>query len=192
MRNPLVASILTLLKAHPDGISEFDILKTLKQQHPTFNELADDANLQLFRQHFLIMNALYQLQGRLWREDNLVLEISSLKIKLTSKSVIPKAQQQELDNSADVKLAAYYLDWQEYQKTDEAEVSRLLESFYLGTCYQTGRQEALKTLAIDHENPSKVEIKQHYRKLVQKHHPDLGGDPETFIALRQAYEQLML
>lgn len=192
MRNPLVASILALLKAHPDGISEFDILKTLKQQHPTFNELADDANLQLFRQHFLIMNALYQLQGRLWQEDNLLLEISSLNIRLRSKGAIPAPQQQGLENSANVKLAAYYLDWQEYQKTDEAEVSRLLASFYLGNDYQTGRQEALKTLAIEHDNPSKIEIKQHYRKLVQKHHPDVGGDTETFIALRQAYEQLML
>ena len=51
MRNPLIRPILAILKDHPSGISEFDMLKALKVQLPELNTLADDANLQLFRQH---------------------------------------------------------------------------------------------------------------------------------------------
>jgi curved DNA-binding protein len=34
------------------------------------------------------------------------------------------------------------------------------------------------------------EIKSAYKKLVKKHHPDLGGDPEEFKRINEAYEKL--
>ena len=36
----------------------------------------------------------------------------------------------------------------------------------------------------------KAEIKQSFRKLASKHHPDKGGDPEEFKKIQQAYEVL--
>lgn len=54
------------------------------------------------------------------------------------------------------------------------------------------KQNALKVLKITTHSPSKKEIKQQYRKLAQIHHPDTGGNPETFMEIRQAYEQLTL
>lgn len=191
MKNPLVGPILAILKTHPSGISEFDVLKTLKDQLPEFSQLADDANLQLFRQHFLTMNALYQLQTSLWQEENMMLNISALRIHLLSTSDIKMSANTSLNNSVDAKLAAYYLDWGEYEKTDADEVSRLLNSFYKGISQPGNRDSALKTLQIDCSNPSKSIIKQQYRKLAQKHHPDRGGDQDVFIGLRQAYEYLM-
>lgn len=191
MKNPLVGPILAILKSHPNGMSEFDILKALKDQLPEFSKLADDANLQLFRQHFLIMNALYQLQSSLWQEENLMLNISALRIHLVSAADIQLSASTSLNDSVDAKLAAYYLDWEEYEKTDEDEVSRLLNSFYKGISLPGNRDSALKTLQIDNSNPTKATIKQQYRKLAQKHHPDRGGDQEVFIGLRQAYEYLM-
>jgi DnaJ-domain-containing protein 1 len=191
MKNPLVGPILAILKNHPNGMSEFDILKALKDQLPEFSKLADDANLQLFRQHFLIMNALYQLQSSLWQEENLMLNISALRIHLLSASEIQLSASTSLNDSVDAKLAAYYLDWEEYEKTDEDEVSRLLNSFYKGISLPGNRDSALKTLQIDSSNPTKATIKQQYRKLAQKHHPDRGGDQDAFIGLRQAYEYLM-
>ncbi|MCW4628862.1 MULTISPECIES: DNA-J related domain-containing protein [Marinomonas] len=191
MKNPLVGPILAILKTHPSGISEFDILKTLKDQLPEFRQLADDANLQLFRQHFLIMNALYQLQSSLWQEESLTLSINAMRIQLLSATHINLSQNTTLSDSADAKLAAYYLDWSEYEKTDADEVSRLLNSFYKGISLPGNRDSALKTLQIDSTNPTKATIKQHYRKLAQKHHPDRGGDQDVFIGLRQAYEYLM-
>ncbi|GGN36585.1 MULTISPECIES: DNA-J related domain-containing protein [Marinomonas] len=191
MKNPLVGPILAILKTHPSGISEFDILKTLKDQLPEFRQLADDANLQLFRQHFLIMNALYQLQSSLWQEESLTLSINAMRIQLLSATQINLSQNTTLSDSVDAKLAAYYLDWSEYEKTDADEVSRLLNSFYKGISLPGNRDSALKTLQIDSTNPTKATIKQQYRKLAQKHHPDRGGDQDIFIGLRQAYEYLM-
>lgn len=191
MKNPLVGPILEILRLHPDGISEFDILKALKEQLPEFGQLADDMNLQLFRQHFLIMNALYQLQSSLWQEENLLLNISALRIHLQSATQIQHSATTYLSDSVDAKLAAYYLDWEEYEKTDADAVAQLLKSFYKGISQPGNRDSALKTLQIKISNPSKSDIKQQYKKLAQKHHPDRGGDQDVFIGLRQAYEYLM-
>ncbi|WOD08663.1 DNA-J related domain-containing protein [Marinomonas sp. GJ51-6] len=192
MKNPLVRPILAILKKSPNGISEFDILKALKDLLPAFSQLADDSNLQLFRQHFLIMNALYQLQTSLWQEENLVLDITATRITLFSASQVKLSSSTHLSDSVDAKLAAYYLDWDEYEKTDVDEVSRLLNSFFKGISLTgSDRDSALKTLEIDAENPTKADIKQQYRKLAQQHHPDRGGDQDRFIDLRQAYEYLM-
>ncbi|RBP79434.1 molecular chaperone DnaJ [Marinomonas rhizomae] len=191
MKNPLVGPILAILKNHPNGMSEFDILKELKIQLTEFSQLADDPNLQLFRQHFLIMNALYQLQSSLWQEESLMLNISATRIHILSAAQITLSDSTSLNNSVDAKLAAYYLDWEEYEKTDADEVSRLLNSFYKGISLSGNRDSALKTLHIDNSHPTKATIKQQYKKLAQKHHPDRGGDQEIFIGLRQAYEYLM-
>ena len=191
MRNPLIATILNLLKRNLEGISEFNILKALKEQFPEFNQLAEDDNLQLFRQHFLIMNALYQLQASLWHDEKLALSISALQIKILPTKQLNHAEGTELSINRDTKLAAYYLDWNEYEKTDEVEVSRLLNSFYQRMNSEGDKHSALNILKIDTPTPSKTEIKQHYRNLVKKHHPDAGGNPETFIEIRQAYEQLL-
>lgn len=190
MKNPLVGPILTILKNHPDGTSEFAILKALKVQLPEFSQLADEANLMLFRQHFLIMNALYQLQQDLWQDENMQLTISALRIFLVPASKVTVCDSTSLDNSVDAKLAAYYLDWSEYEKTDANDVSDLLNSFFTGISVSGERDAALKTLQINSANPSQADIKQQYRKLAQQHHPDRGGDQDAFIGLRQAYEYL--
>lgn len=191
MRNPLIGPILQILRDHPEGVGEFDVLKTLKEQLPELNELAEDHNLQLFRQHFLIMNALYQLQSSLWQEEKLSLSISAMHIRILHAEQVPLASSRELNDSVDAKLAAYYLDWDEYEKTDADEVSRLLDSFYKGIYLTGDREAALETLLFSDKNPSKDEIKRQYRKLAHNAHPDRGGDTETFISLRQAYECLM-
>jgi len=196
MRNPFIPTILTLLKDNLSGVSEFEVLSTLKAKFPEFNELAADANLQLFRQHFLIMNALYQLQQSLWQEEKLTLSISALQIKLLARADFQSQTYGDntsgnISSHLNPNLAAYYLDWDEYEKTDENEVSRLIGSFYRTIHSTDNKQSALDVLNINSANPSKVEIKQQYRKLVQKHHPDSGGNSEKFIEIRQAYEQLL-
>ena len=193
MKNPLVGLILTILKKQPNGIGEFDILTALKKRLPEFSQLSDDSNLQLFRQHFLIMNALYQLQTSLWQEENLILDITSTRITLLTSSQVTPSGSSMLSDSVDAKLAAYYLNWDEYEKTDTDQVSSLLNSFYKGISLTGDRDEALSTLQFESDdNPSKLDIKQQYRKLAQQYHPDRGGDQDTFINLREAYEYLML
>ena len=46
-----------------------------------------------------------------------------------------------------------------------------------------------KVLEID-ENASEDEIKKSYRSLSLKHHPDRGGDGETFKKINEAYQHL--
>lgn len=192
MRNPLIPDILALLKAHSAGLSEYDLLKALKHKHAILKQLADDPNLLLFRQHFLIMNALYQLQTSLWQEEQLILDICSLRIRLLYNNERTLSESTTLANSGDAKLAAYYLDWEEYVKTDKDDVERLLDSFFHGILSQDERKEALKTLELDANLlDDKEAIKQQYRRLAHQAHPDHGGDTEHFISLRHAYECLM-
>ena len=40
------------------------------------------------------------------------------------------------------------------------------------------------------KNATKIEIKSSYRSLVKKHHPDKGGEKETFLAIQNAWETL--
>lgn len=40
------------------------------------------------------------------------------------------------------------------------------------------------------QNASETDIKKAYRKMAVKHHPDKGGDEETFKAITRAYEVL--
>jgi len=42
------------------------------------------------------------------------------------------------------------------------------------------------------ENSSKDDIKKAYYKLILKHHPDKGGNNETFIEIKRAYESLLI
>lgn len=192
MRNPLIGPILHILKKHPEGIGEFEILQALKTQLPELKKIAKNANLLLFRQHFLIMNALYQLQFSLRQEGRLSLTISPMHIQLFSSKLTPLATRQDIGSHGEAKLAAYYLDWKEYEKTDEEDVSQLLASFYTRIYLNDDRDAALETLQIFHKSPSKEEIKRQYRKLAHQAHPDHGGNTETFISLRQAYECLLL
>jgi DnaJ-class molecular chaperone len=48
---------------------------------------------------------------------------------------------------------------------------------------------ALRTLKLK-ADASRHEITRSYRELASRHHPDRGGDTETFIHIRQAYELL--
>ena len=190
MNNPLIQPILSILEASDKGISEFELLRLLERQVPIFDELGSDPDLRLFRKHFLIMNALYQLQRKLWQEDEVRLYISPLQIHLEVVTQIETSQSSEVEDGAEAKLAAYYLDWDEYDNTEAEDVSALLKGFYDKLFNHEDTQKALKILGIQ-ENPTKSEIKHAYRLLVRNAHPDKGGDTKKFIKLRKAYEHLI-
>lgn len=52
------------------------------------------------------------------------------------------------------------------------------------------RQQALAVLGLP-LNATPQQIKQRYRRLAKKHHPDMGGDPQQMQRLVAAYELLM-
>jgi len=188
--NPLIQPILSILEVSDKGISEFELLRQLESEAPIFDELGSDPDLKLFRKHFLIMNALYQLQRKLWQEDEVRLCISPLKIHFEAAVQIEKSQSSEVEDGVEAKLAAYYLDWNEYDNTDAEDVAALLKGFYNKLFNRDDTKKALKLLGIK-ENSTKTEIKRAYRLLVRNAHPDKGGDAKKFIKLRKAYEHLI-
>ncbi len=187
MPNSLATDILKLLQQHPQGLSEHELLQLLCK-HSCFASLTANAQLALFQKHFILMNALYQLQEELWQTQHtkktLNLEISPLCIKLQTSP--PTQQALSTDHS---NLATYYLDWNNFQKTTEEDVSLLLDNFWSIFTKNSNRTKALSILELE-PNANADTIKERYRELANQHHPDKGGDQETFIHIRQAYETL--
>jgi DnaJ-domain-containing protein 1 len=184
--NPLLSVILRVLREQSAGISEYDLLKQIEVDGAHFAHTADEAQLALFQKHFMIMNALYQLQESLWRDEHVWLAISPLRIAIEMSA---SAHESQIALHSDDALRTYYLDWQQFLATDGAAVSELLASFWLRYSAHDQRQEALVTLQLD-DNADWETIKQQYRRLAATSHPDRGGDATQFLAVRTAYEIL--
>ena len=186
MHNPLIPAILELLHQCPQGISVYDILKNL-EEHEGFHDIGDQGSLPLFQKNFMIMNALYQLQQNLWDDEQLVLNISVLKIFMTHLESGSGSTHPTISEST--KLRLYYLNWSNLEETTEEDVIKLHQSFWERFHHDEGRGDALITLGLD-EGASSQTINSRYKKLAAEHHPDRGGDSEQFIEIRKAYELL--
>ncbi len=199
MKNPLIPSLLGLLMQRPgegvEALSAHDLLTNLAD-HAAFSMLDPSPQLQLFQKNFLLMNALYQLQTQLWQEESIYLSVSVLKIELYKPAT--RAAEEEGDRverirhelDAVASLRDYYLDWNNFEQTEE-DVKKLLNSFW--ALFEGGeqRQKALNLLGLN-ESATIHQIKRRYRVLAAQHHPDRGGSTVRFIEIRQAYEILLL
>ena len=182
--NPLIAPLLVLLQRADGSYKVHELMAALRQQG-AIPVLADDEQLQLFRVNFLIMNALYQLQAELY-EEGWWLVISSLDIRLEPLADTPEASHAFAvgDN-----LCSYYLDWQVFWQTDRAEVEALLNRFWRAYDGEGHKAEALALFELN-EGASQEAIRRRWRELALQHHPDRGGDAETFIRIRWAWQCL--
>lgn len=186
--NPLIVPILRFLQARSDAVSEHELITQLKPELDNLQGLANDAQLALFQVHFLVMNALYRLQGELI-EEGLNLEISPLQIRLhTSAQTAPAGQALPTD-ATDGVLAAYYLDFANLRDTDAAAVDGLLNQFWQRYLAQDQHHAALSVLGLS-VGVEWGQIQSSYRKLSASLHPDRGGDSGEFIRVREAYEIL--
>lgn len=185
--NPVTTVVSQLVQSQPDGISEYQLIQHLQDQQLIPAAAAGEStDLGLYRAHFLVMNALYQLQETLL-ERGLYLLINPLKIRL-----LPASQgdsQALIDDHSHVELRSYYTDWQHFASASNSSVEELLNSFwerYLATDQQLS---AYQTLELS-EQATWPEIRHQYQRLIKQHHPDKGGDNKRFIAVRSAYETL--
>lgn len=121
MINPVLPQVLSELRQHPEGVSEYFLMRTLEEQH-AFDDLDTGGVLALYRKHFIIMNALYDLQQVLWEEEQRVLEISPLHIELH------KSQGDADRVQSDSLLSEYYLNWNNFDQTSADDVQRLMDS----------------------------------------------------------------
>ena len=180
------STLLSILRAYPEGLSEYDFLTEVWQSGSTALPKAEDSDpLQLFRAHFLLFNALYRLRDKLWAAQSGTLEISPLHIMLH-----PYIQGQDGTAVAQSDaLREYYLDEANLHKADSEEVEGMLERFWERFAANDELHDALAVLGL--EAPVDfVTVKRRYRELTMKHHPDRGGSKEMIQQLNTALDVL--
>jgi hypothetical protein len=182
-----------------EPVSEYQLIQAMKPALAAASE-ADSAALTLFRQHFLVMNALYQLRQTCWA-DGQWLEISPLSIRLVSladsvrlssdDASLPQshAELNSLGLVHDVALAQWYLDWNHFHEANTESVDQLLASFWRRFNACDRQASALEQLGLG-ENAEWSQIQAAYRRLARQYHPDTGGDAQQFRLVREAYEML--
>lgn len=184
MKPALAEALLSILRAHPDGLAEHELMRKLACDDPAFGPDAYTDELSLFQCHFILFHHLYRLRDELWSKRQGDLAIHCLKIAL-----LPyPADFDKLPASPDP-LRAYYLDLSHLENTGRQEVMEMLDTFWRRFVRLDQRAEALATLGladpVDHP-----EIKHRYRELAMEHHPDRGGEMEILQAINAAMELL--
>ncbi len=184
--NPLVIPVLHILREHQGPISEYDLMCALENSGVQFPIVADTKDLELFRKHFFLKNALYQLQLDLFQEG-IYVRIGLLDISL--EPISHESSSNELSEQGETKLRTFYLDWSNYANTGDEDVKKLLQSFWERYFALDQYGNALNVLGLTSECQW-LDIQSEYRRQVALHHPDKGGEKAKFIEIREAYETL--
>ncbi len=121
MVNPVLPQLLQELRLHPEGVSEYYLMQQMERQG-VFDDMEAEGALALYRKHFIIMNALYDLQNVLWDEEGRVLSISPMQVALHE----PGTDWEQYKPNPD--LSSYYLDWHNFETTTAEDVATLMHS----------------------------------------------------------------
>jgi len=195
LNNPLIISILNILKDTDKFISLYQLMKILeKSGYDLIRCSADESNeVKIFRKNFIVMNALYELNSDL-SGSGYRLYISSLKIQL----LVDGNGLTSEDQAVEASLSKYYLDWNNFHGTDNEDVEALLKSFWVSyknynqlTYGNDKRLDSLDVLGLE-SSASWKDIQQAYRQLIKIYHPDKGGNSLKFIQVRKAFLILKL
>jgi hypothetical protein len=187
-------TLTTFRPAFELGISEYELICTLKSPpYSIFDENALSDSLMMFQTHFVLFHCLYQLRNR-WREQ----KIGELVIGLTTITLNPILESFTNLETED-SLANYYLDWSNLGCSNKNDIEALLDSFWqkmAGAELNANMPlSELKRVCIvmeieSLEDITLLELKQQYRKLQHKNHPDKGGSIKVSQSVLQAYSQL--
>lgn len=181
----LKSPIVDLLNQH-GCLSEHELISLL--QRPPYQLLDEHLFRQsdtLFCAHFLIHHLLYQIQQDWYEQQTALLEIDSKYIQ--KYPYTPSSQQSLIKHQEPLRL--YYLDLQHLMDMNHQQVDELLNQFWSRFLSYQQIDENLTCLGLT-SGASLADIEQSYRKLAMQHHPDRGGDSQTFTQINQAYEQL--
>lgn len=175
--------LLAQLRAHPDGIDEFSLIRALAGIFPRSLFAAPGAlrePLMLFQTHFLLFHMLHRLSDQL-AMDHMEIEVHALRIRL-----IPRKPGTSGIVEQDP-LRSYYLDWNQWLTTQSEDVHLLLQGVLQGP-FSVPPDELAAALAVfDLQEPIDAAlVKKRYRILAQTHHPDKGGEPGKIQAVNQA------
>jgi len=171
----------------------------------------------LFKTHFIVFHALYQLKRRWIEQGEGVLDIHTLNIKLNQENAHSDNNSAHDDyNSAhsdnDKKsqekagaiteadtLAEYYLDWGNFEKADRKSVDALLNAFWQrmasGNAHTFEQEDIADAHALlglpQDEHVSLSVLKRVYKKALQLVHPDKGGTQQEAQDVIHAYQLLL-
>lgn len=200
-------ALLEIINKGP--ISEFEIVTKFKSApYHFFNDQVMVDSLTLFQTHFVIFNALYRLRDIGLEHNQYDIDIISSRISYISFSSSPSLSGQKLDKQntqvqaspneqqAIEKLRSYYLDWDNFEQTTQANVNDLIDSFWKTMFSQSSIQlsegnltKSLSILELD-ALPTKASLKRQYIKLCNTHHPDKGGNNQIFQNINLAYNYI--
>lgn len=186
----LFEDLIEVLRSFPEGVNEHALLKVLDEKGTvTLEPDTFSDSVKLFRTHFLLYNALYQLRDELWKTGKGHLEITAVRMQLQPYNPGSPAIHQH-DPMRD-----YYLDMDMLEKTTQQDIESALNNFWKRlheeTVFTGGglRAKALEALGL-REGVTAQEIKISYRRLAMQHHPDRGGDQEKLQQINEAMEVL--
>jgi hypothetical protein len=184
----LMTDLIASYLADGGSCSEFELIKWLQApDQGVFRADAMSDSVTLFRSHFLVMHCLYQLRNHWLTEQRGFLEISALNIIL--RPVSERAEHTLKSSMAKQDpLAAYYLDLNELE-TDEESIDALLNDFWRRMVIPDNYDADLATLELQPPVDS-ISVRQQYRRLAMRYHPDKGGDGEQFRRVSAAYQRL--
>lgn len=188
LNDAVLEQLHDILRAHPCGISEYDLLRELGRTcQASFADAPFRNDAAMFQAHFLLFNALYRLRDRLAADGKAWLEIDSLRIVLrplaAARVGAPGGAGKSLARHDP--LRAYYLDINQLAETDAEQVAELLGEFWMRYFALENRAAALAVLGLT-DPVSSEEIMRRYRELAMRLHPDRGGDAESFQRLLSA------
>jgi hypothetical protein len=209
----LVDTLSTQKPLFQRGVSEYELIEILKKAPYQF---FDDASLReplmLFKTHFIVFHALYQLKRRWIEQGEGVLDIHTLNIKLNQESAHSDKNSTHGDNYKDKEsqekvgaiteadaLAEYYLDWGNFEKADRKSVDALLNAFWhrmaSGNAHTFEQEDIADAHALlglpQDEHVSLSVLKRVYKKALQLVHPDKGGVQQEAQDVIHAYQLLL-
>ena len=209
----LVDTLSTQKPLFQRGVSEYELIEILKKAPYHF---FDDASLReplmLFKTHFIVFHALYQLKRRWIEQGEGVLDIHTLNIKLNQESAHSDKNSTHGDNYKDKEsqdkvgaiteadaLAEYYLDWGNFEKADRKSVDALLNAFWQrmasGNAHTFDQEDIADAHALlglpQDEHVSLSVLKRVYKKALQLVHPDKGGTQQEAQDVIHAYQLLL-
>jgi hypothetical protein len=184
----LDAAIASILREHPDGLSEYELIRALSNEpHSLLNAQTFVNNHTLFQTHFILFNALYRLQ-RFYQIN----KIAHLNIVATQIRLAPWSANL-ISADTDNKLYEYYADWTHYENTTVDEVDDLIDSFWKTMGEKTSLfnysaeevEKAWLIFELDKNIANKKTLKRRYHQLMHNCHPDKGGDTSYTQALSE-------
>ena len=164
----------------------------------------------LFKTHFIVFHALYQLKHSWIEQGEGVLDIHTLDIKLNQESAHSDKNSAHSDNDKESQdkvgaiteadaLAEYYLDWGNFEKADRESVDALLNAFWQrmasGNAHTFDQEDIADAHALlglpQDEHVSLSVLKRVYKKALQLVHPDKGGTQQEAQDVIHAYQLLL-